>query len=318
VGTGHVFKSTDAGENFTDITGNLPDTPANWVIVRGGQLIVGTDIGVFASTDTNGSSWAVLGNGLPNVPITHLVLKPGDPNTLVAATYGRGVYLYHFNAPPPASAVQGAHTACLAGAGFRHFTAKAAKHRRGLKVRAIGKTKGTVRVNLYRYAVGRHVTRRKRVRTFRNPRKALSLSAKHLRNGWYAVQASASAPGVTTITRSDTFHVAHGKFFRRADFYGRARCGDLSSFHLSSPVFGGTTRRSLTATYRVGRAGNVSIVLFKGRKVIRRFRTVHAVTGKTYRLRIRPRGLKVGSYTVRAKLSRLGGGDTRTLLSRRL
>jgi len=132
------------------------------------------------------------------------------------------------------------------------------------------------------------------------------------------VQASSGAAGVTTITRSDTFHVAHGKFFRRADFYGRVRCGDLRSFHLSSPVFGGTTRRSLTATYRVGRAGNLSVVLFKGRKVIRRFRTVHAVTGKTYRVHIRPRGLKVGSYTVRVKLSRTGGGDTRTLLSRRL
>jgi photosystem II stability/assembly factor-like uncharacterized protein len=319
VGTGHVFKSTDAGENFTDITGNLPDTPANWVILRGGQLIVGTDIGVFASSDTNGSSWGVLGSGLPNVPITHLELKPGDPNTMVAATYGRGVYLYHFNSPPTASGgVQGTRTACLAGAGFTHFIARAAKHGRGLKVQAISKTRGTVRVNVYRYSVGNRVTRRTRVRTFRNPRKALSLSAKHLRNGWYAVQASASSPGVTAITRSDTFHVAHGTFFRRADFYGKARCGDLSAFHLSSPVFGGTTRRSLTATYRVGRAGNVSVVLFKGRKVIKRFRTVHAVTGKTYRVHIRPRGLKVGAYTVRVKLSRTGGGDTRTLLSRRL
>jgi hypothetical protein len=289
------------------------------VILRGGQLIVGTDIGVFASSDTNGSSWAVLGSGLPNVPITHLELKPGDPNTMVAATYGRGVYLYHFNAPPtPAGGVQGTRTACLAGAGFTHFTAKAAKKGRGLKVRAISKRKGTVRVNVYRYAIGNHVTRRTRVRSFRNPRKALSLSAGRLRSGWYAVQATASVPGSTTVTRSDTFHVVHGKFFRRADFYGRAHCGDLSAFHLSSPVFGGTTGRSLTATYRVGRAGNVSVVLFKGRKVIRRFRTVHAVTGKTYHLRIRPRGLKVGAYTVRVKLSRTGGGDTRTLLSRRL
>jgi hypothetical protein len=38
----------------------------------------------------------VLGHGLPSVPITHLALKPGDPNTLVSATYGRGVYLYRF------------------------------------------------------------------------------------------------------------------------------------------------------------------------------------------------------------------------------
>jgi hypothetical protein len=96
VGTGHVFKSTDAGQHFTDITGDLPDVPANWVVLRGSQLIVGTDIGVFISSDTSGSSWSVLGHGLPSVPITHLALKPGDPNTLVSATYGRGVYLYRF------------------------------------------------------------------------------------------------------------------------------------------------------------------------------------------------------------------------------
>jgi hypothetical protein len=62
----------------------------------------------------------------------------------------------------------------------------------------------------------------------------------------------------------------------------------------------------------------VSVVLFKGRKVIHRFRTVNAQPGKTYRLHIAPRGLAVAAYTVRVKLSRPGGGDTRTLLSRRL
>ena len=53
VGEGHLFKSTDAGETFTDISGNLPDVPATSVALRGGQLIVGTDVGVFA-TDTEG------------------------------------------------------------------------------------------------------------------------------------------------------------------------------------------------------------------------------------------------------------------------
>jgi photosystem II stability/assembly factor-like uncharacterized protein len=322
VGTGHVFKSTDAGENFTDITGNLPDVPANWVIVRGGQLIVGTDIGVFASSDTNGASWGVLGNGLPNVPITHLGLKPGDQNTLVAATYGRGVYLYHFDSPPPpatpAGGVQGTRTACLAGAGFAHFAAASANHGHGLRVQARPKRKGSVRVTVYRYAVANRVTGRTRVASFRGPRHPFTFAGKGLPDGWYAIQAAAHMPGAQTVVRSDTFHRIHGKFLRRADFYGRAHCGDLSSFHLSSPVFGGPTGRTLTVSYRAGRPGNVSVVLFKGRKVIRRFRTVHAVPGKTYRLRIAPRGLAVGAYTVRVKLSRPGGGDTRTLLSRRL
>jgi photosystem II stability/assembly factor-like uncharacterized protein len=316
VGTGHVFKSTDAGENFTDITGDLPDVPANWVIIRGGQLIVGTDIGVFASSDLSGTSWAVLGNGLPNVPITHLELKPGDPNTLVAATYGRGVYLYHFNTPPTAPTQPGAPVACRAGAGFAHFAAAAAK--RGLRIRAVSRRHGSVVVNVYRYSVGNRVTGRKRLATFRNPKGAIALKPRGLKNGWYAVQATSHLAGTPAVVRSDTFHRINGRFKRRADFYGGAGCGDLRSFHLSSPVFGGGHNRSLAASYRVGRAGNVSVVLFRGRKVIKRFRTVHAKAGKTYHLRIASRHLKLGVYTVRVKLARTGGAVSRSLVSRRL
>ncbi|MHB8572907.1 MAG: hypothetical protein ACYDAY_08130 [Candidatus Dormibacteria bacterium] len=98
-GRGHVFRSTDAGENFTDISAGLPDTPATSVAIRGNQLVVGTDIGVFESSDLSGSSWGVLGgDGLPVVPVTSVELKPGDANTLLASLYGRGIYAYRFPA----------------------------------------------------------------------------------------------------------------------------------------------------------------------------------------------------------------------------
>jgi len=107
-GGGHLFKSTDAGQTFTDISGTLPNTPATWVILRGQQLLVGTDIGVFAITpqkpkgnDPPTSTVRPLGTGLPNVPISSLTLEPEDPNLLVAATYGRGIWQYRFGPPPP-------------------------------------------------------------------------------------------------------------------------------------------------------------------------------------------------------------------------
>jgi hypothetical protein len=99
IGVGHVFKSTDDGETFKNVSGNLPDVPANWAILRGSQLLVGTDVGPFVSDTTDGATWAVLGGGLPNVPVFHLAPKPGDPDTIVAATYGRGVYTYKFPKP---------------------------------------------------------------------------------------------------------------------------------------------------------------------------------------------------------------------------
>jgi hypothetical protein len=95
-GGGYVYKSTDGGESFTDITGDLPKLQATWSVVRGGQLLVANAVGIFASAGTNGGHYAPLGKGLPTAAVFSMGLKPGDPNTLVAASYGRGGYVYRF------------------------------------------------------------------------------------------------------------------------------------------------------------------------------------------------------------------------------
>lgn len=96
IGKGHVFKSIDAGASFDDISGALPDTPALSIALRGSQVVVGTKIGAFISSDASGSRWALLGSGLPAVQVMSLQVAPQDPNLLVAATFGRGVYTYQF------------------------------------------------------------------------------------------------------------------------------------------------------------------------------------------------------------------------------
>src|SRR3712207_7319913 len=55
-----LFRSTDAGETFTNVSGNLPDTPANWSLVRNGRLIVANDVGVFIGENTDGGSYELL------------------------------------------------------------------------------------------------------------------------------------------------------------------------------------------------------------------------------------------------------------------
>jgi photosystem II stability/assembly factor-like uncharacterized protein len=101
-----VFKSTDAGEHFTDVSGDLPDVPAEFTLVRDGHLIVATDLGVFESAGTSGEPYQQLGAGLPSAPVYSLELKPkgtdGEPDVLVAATQGRGVYRYEFADPAKA------------------------------------------------------------------------------------------------------------------------------------------------------------------------------------------------------------------------
>lgn len=108
IGSGNVFKSTDAGATFRDISGNLPGVQTNTVILRGGQLLIGTDVGAFISSDLEGSTWAPLGDGLPNVPVTMLRLRPGNPNQLFASTFGRHLWTYPLDSAPATETGPGA------------------------------------------------------------------------------------------------------------------------------------------------------------------------------------------------------------------
>ena len=94
LGTGHVFVSKDAGETFTDISGDLPDAPADAVIPVAGKLVAGTDVGAFVSSD-GGATWSILGD-LTAMPFVNFELDPSNANRIVAATYGRGVWTYTF------------------------------------------------------------------------------------------------------------------------------------------------------------------------------------------------------------------------------
>ncbi|MCB2205440.1 T9SS type A sorting domain-containing protein [bacterium] len=91
-GTGHAFKSTDGGDNWTDISGDLPNIPANTIIpsrVDSNTVFLATDLGVWYTTN-GGTNWKQYGNGLPNVVCYDMRLTP--ENRLVVGTYGRGMW----------------------------------------------------------------------------------------------------------------------------------------------------------------------------------------------------------------------------------
>jgi len=99
----HVFRTTNHGITWSDISGDLPDAPANDIAIdprRSSTLYVGTDVGVFVSHDLGGS-WSPLGVGIPDgVVITNMKLLPGPPPTLLAATYGRSIFSIDLPEPP--------------------------------------------------------------------------------------------------------------------------------------------------------------------------------------------------------------------------
>ncbi len=88
---GHVYKSTDLGENWTNISITLPDIPVNDIEQDGyGNLFLGTDIGVLSSLD-DGENWESFGENMPSVVITDLFIHEAS-EYLYAATYGRSSY----------------------------------------------------------------------------------------------------------------------------------------------------------------------------------------------------------------------------------
>jgi photosystem II stability/assembly factor-like uncharacterized protein len=91
VDEGHVYKSSDNGANWTNISTSLPDIPVNDIEQDNyGNLFVGTDIGVLASND-DGASWEVLGVNLPSVVVNDLYIHEAS-EMMFAGTYGRSSY----------------------------------------------------------------------------------------------------------------------------------------------------------------------------------------------------------------------------------
>jgi sugar lactone lactonase YvrE len=95
-GVGHVFETTNGGQSWTDISGNLPDVASDALVLSHDKLALGTDQGVFTAAEGRGSSttWSRLGSGLPNAAVDDLT--PGPDGYIYAATHGRGVWRIAF------------------------------------------------------------------------------------------------------------------------------------------------------------------------------------------------------------------------------
>jgi photosystem II stability/assembly factor-like uncharacterized protein len=102
-GVDKVWVSRDTGSTWTSINGDLPDIPVNDLIDFGGHLVIGTDLGAFASDD-GGTHWQRFGTGLPALSIQRLKYNAAT-GTLRAWTHGRGIYDLSWSAPAAAAPV---------------------------------------------------------------------------------------------------------------------------------------------------------------------------------------------------------------------
>jgi hypothetical protein len=101
-GVGHVWKVTATGTvdgngneqaNWTDVSGNLPDIPAdNLLITASGRAVLAMDLGVVETTlsglESGSPSWSR--DAVPTTVATKVVAGPDGK--LYVSTYGRGIW----------------------------------------------------------------------------------------------------------------------------------------------------------------------------------------------------------------------------------
>ena len=104
-----LYRTTSGGGTWTAIGTGLPNIPANTVAIdplNTQRIFVGTDIGVYESTD-GGANFAPFSDGMPAGLVISDLEVDNSPHILTAGTYGRGAWQTTLsggaNAPPVAN-----------------------------------------------------------------------------------------------------------------------------------------------------------------------------------------------------------------------
>jgi photosystem II stability/assembly factor-like uncharacterized protein len=92
-----VYRTSDFGRTWVDVTGNLPDNAYVWVIredpIRPQIIYAGTELGLFVSF-SRGTHWIKLHmKNLPPVAVHDISVHPRE-NDLILGTHGRGIWIF--------------------------------------------------------------------------------------------------------------------------------------------------------------------------------------------------------------------------------
>ena len=195
---------------------------------------------------------------------------------------------------------------CTDDPGFASVSTRPRGHR--VALRFVRRAKLPVRIDVYRVSAGRRVMRTRRVALFQGRQRSVTWNGVATRGrrapvgrGYYVVSFKlVRNDGRWYDVRRLVLRRNAARRFRNAgalkDHFG---CGLVSKFVLHRPVFGGRTGARLRGAYRLTTRANVTLTVARGRKVVKRFRTVSRPGGRTVRFSLRPRGLRRGLYTVR-------------------
>ncbi|MGF1463355.1 MAG: glycosyl hydrolase [Maricaulaceae bacterium] len=93
--TPYLYKSTNRGQSWTRMAGDLPEKHLVWRLVQDHEnpklFFAATEFGVFFTVD-GGEKWVELNGGMPTISLRDLAIQQREDD-LVAASFGRGIYI---------------------------------------------------------------------------------------------------------------------------------------------------------------------------------------------------------------------------------
>jgi len=200
----------------------------------------------------------------------------------------------------------------LRGAGVRAV-------RGGLRLSFSRLRKFPVRVDVFRVSQGRRVLREHRVANFPNRRRSVTFRGRLAPGLYFARFRMYDRRGrLFDVQRVVFERTRSGRVRVRPDHHRRTVCQLLRGFKLERPAFGGSRKMPLRISYRLTRAADVTVIVSRGKRVVRRFVRRGSAAGRVHRLSLPARGLRRGDYRVR--LLATGGEEqvAATLVARRL
>ncbi len=99
-GVTSIYESTDGGNSWNNIEGDLPDMPVRWVVFNphnAEQALIATELGIWSTNKISGEStiWQPSNGGLANVRTDMIKIRESD-HMMLAATHGRGLFTTNF------------------------------------------------------------------------------------------------------------------------------------------------------------------------------------------------------------------------------
>ena len=235
---------------------------------------------------------------------------PGANPTPTATPAGPGTPGYELPKP-----------ACVRGAAFTRADLRSRGRRVAVRI-GLAEGASLARVDVFQSSSGRRVLGERLVARFRRAGSftwnGRSNRKRRVRDGYFFVRLRAVDANGETDVRRHVLRRSRGRWSRRRAFEKRTSCGIVRNFKLERPVFGGSTKRSLRAAFRLNRRATVRVDVLRGRRVVRRGRFVLREAARTYRVRVDRRLRGRSDYRVRLTARAGTRREVRVLVSRRL